>query len=158
IIERLRIFVVVLLPWLVLFELIGQLGHAPDSISTWLPFESRIPILEASELIYGSIYAVVLLAPLVIRSATALRKFAAQGLAAMALIFPLYLLLPVYVGPRPFAAATIFSPLMQLERSPISGTEAFPSFHVVWACIAASALGHGALWKKVLAWSWAILV
>jgi protein-S-isoprenylcysteine O-methyltransferase Ste14 len=156
--DRLGIYVVVLLPWAVLFELIGHLGRVPDSVSTWLPFESRIPIVEASELMYGSIYAVVLVAPLVIPSATALRRFAAQGLAAMALIFPLYLLLPFYVSPRPFAAATMFAPLMQLERSPISGTEAFPSFHVVWACIAAAALGEGSRRKKALAWTWAILV
>jgi hypothetical protein len=48
--------------------------------------------------------------------------------------------------------------MMQIERSPMSALEAFPSFHVVWACIAASALGEGVRWKKAIAWLWAILV
>ncbi len=156
--ERFRIYVVVLLPWLVGFELIGHLGPTPHSISTWLPFESRLPVIESTELIYASIYPVVLLLPLAVRSAAALRLFALRGLAAMALIFPLYLFLPLYAPPRPFGPAGLFAPMIQLERSPISGVEAFPSFHVVWACIAASALGWGGVWKKAVAWLWAILV
>ena len=157
-IERLRIYFVVLLPWVVVFELIGFLGPAPGSISTWLPIERHLAIIEVTELLYASVYLVVLAAPLLIRSPAALRLFAMRALGAMALVFPLYLLLPFYVPPRPVMATTIFAPLMLLERTPISGVGAFPSFHVVWACIAASALGHGAPWKKVLAWSWAILV
>ncbi len=156
--ERLRVYFVVLLPWLAIFELIGALGPAPDAVSTWLPLESRIPIMESTIVLYASVYIVVLAAPLLIRTAAGLRRFAWQGLAAMALIFPLYLLLPFYVPPRPFQAATVFAPLMQFDRTPIAGVGAFPSFHVVWACIAASALGQGARWKKSLAWTWAILV
>lgn len=156
--ERFRIYLVVLLPWLVGFELVGLLGPMPHSISTWLPFDNRVPVVEATELIYASIYAVVLLLPLAVRSAAALRLFAMRGLAAMAFIFPLYLLLPFYAPPRPFDSASLFAPMMQLERNPISGVEALPSFHVVWACIAASALGEGSRWKKAVAWLWAIVV
>ena len=156
--ERIRIYFVVLLPWLAVFELIGYVGPGADSISTWLPLDNRIPIIEPTEVIYASVYVVVLLAPLLIRSGMALRRFAMRGLAAIALIFPLYLLLPFYVVPRPIAGLTAFAPLMQLERSPISGREACPSFHVVWACIAASALGEGSGWKKALAWTWVALV
>ena len=156
--ERWRIYFVVLLPWFAGYELIGHLGPPPESVSTWLPFEARLPIIEALEPIYASVYLAVLLAPLLIRSAGALRLFAMRGLTAIAFIFPLYLLLPFYVSPRPFHPSTIFAPLMLIERSPISGVAAFPSFHIVWACIAASALGEGAGWKRVIAWLWAILV
>jgi len=156
--ERFRVYFVVLLPWVALFELIGYLQLGRNGISTWIPLDSRIPIIEATELIYASVYPVVLLAPMLIRSRTALRGFVLRGLAAMALLFPLYLLLPFYVPPRAFAGATAFAPLMQLERSPIAGIEAFPSFHVVWACIGASALAEGVPWKKELAWTWAVLV
>ena len=142
--ERWRIYFVVLLPWFAGYELIGHLGPPPESVSTWLPFEARLPIIEALEPIYASVYLAVLLAPLLIRSAGALRLFAMRGLTAIAFIFPLYLLLPFYVPPRPFHPSTIFAPLMLIERSPISGVAAFPSFHIVWACIAASALGEGA--------------
>ena len=155
--ERVRVYLVVLLPWLAGFEYIGHLGPASGDISTWSGYDRRVPIVESSELIYASVYVVVLLTPLLIRSAAGLRLFAFRGLAAMALIFPLYVLLPFYVPPRPFAAVTPFAPLMLLERTPIAGAGAFPSFHVVWACIAASSLGQGSGWKKILAWAWAIL-
>lgn len=157
--ERFRIYLVVLFPWLAVHMLIGYPGSGRDSITTWLPLDARIPVIAPTELIYASIYPVILLAPLVLRSRAALGRFAMRGLAATALIFPLYLLLPFHATPRPFAAQTAFAWWMQLERSPIAGTEAFLPFHVVWACIAASVLSVGApVWKKALAWAWAILV
>ncbi len=156
--ERLRIYLVVLLPWLVGFELISILGPLPHGISTWSRVDLQIPIIEATELIYASIYVGVLIAPLLIRSTMVLRLFAMRGLAAMAFIFPLYLVLPFDAAPRAFHSTTMFAPLMLLERQPGSEVGAFPSFHVVWACIAASALGSGSGGRKALAWTWAILV
>lgn len=156
--ERLRIYFVILLPWFVLFEGIGMMGKAPDAVSTYLPFEYSLPIVEPLELIYFSTYVVVLLAPLIIPSATALRGFALHALRAMALVFLLYLLLPFYVPPRPFAGVTPFAVLMHWERTPISGVGAFPSFHMVWALISAEALSQGGRVRRVL-WSlWAVLV
>jgi prolipoprotein diacylglyceryltransferase len=76
----------------------------------------------------------------------------------MALIFPLYLLLPFYVPPRPFHAVGPMGQLLLWERTPYSGIGAFPSFHIVWALIAASALGEGGRGKKFFWWLWAALV
>jgi membrane-associated phospholipid phosphatase len=156
--ERLRIYTVILLPWLVIFEAIGTLGHTRDAVSTYLPFERALPIWEPMELFYGSTYLVVLLAPLLVRSGIALRQFALQALRAMALVFLLYLLLPFYVPPRPFAATSAFAPLLAWERTPISGVGAFPSFHVVWALTAAAALGYGGRWRKLIWALWVLLV
>lgn len=156
--ERLRIYLVILLPWLTLFQLVGALGKAPGSIDTYLPFEARFPVLQTTELLYASTYVVVLLVPILIRSSSALRRFAQQGLVAMALIFPLYLILPIFVPPRAFEPTTAIGQLLQWERTPYSGTAAFPSFHVVWAFIAASALSDGSRSKKVLWRTWAALV
>src|ERR1035437_5097551 len=44
------------------------------------------------------------------------------------------------------------------ERTPYSGIAAFPSFHIAWALIAASALAEGGRWKKFAWWTWAVLV
>jgi protein-S-isoprenylcysteine O-methyltransferase Ste14 len=156
--ERLRIYPVILLPWIVLFEMFNALGKAPDSIPTYLPFEMRWPVVEQTELLYASTYVVVLLTPLLVGSGSALRRFAQRGLIAMALIFPLYLLLPFFVPPRPFHPTTALGHLLLWERTPHSGIAAFPSFHVVWAFIAASALGDGPRWKKLLWGVWAALV
>jgi len=98
-VERLRIYFVILLPWLTIFELLGALGKPPDWVSSYLPFEMRLPVIEQTELLYAGTYVVVLLVPLLARSGSALRRFAQQGLIAMALIFPLYLFLPFFVPP-----------------------------------------------------------
>lgn len=155
---RIRIYLVILLPWLVVFEMFGALGKPPDWIGTYLPFETHWPVIQQTELFYASTYVVVLLVPLLAHSGSALRRFAQRGLVAMALIFPLYLLLPFFVPPRPFNPTTALGHLLLWERTPYSGTAAFPSFHVVWALIAASALAEGSRWKKYLWWTWAILV
>lgn len=157
-IERVRVYSAVLLPWLVLFEAVMLLGPALGAVSTYLPFERKLPVWEWAEVPYASTYLVVLLAPLVIGSARSLRRFALRGLAAMAVMFPLYLILNVFVPPRPFTATTAIAPLLEWERVPNSGAGAFPSFHVVWALIAAAALGEGAKWKRVLWYVWAALV
>lgn len=156
--ERLRVYLVILLPWLAVFELIGAMGKSPHSLSTYLTFEQRIPVYAGTELLYASTYAVVLLVPLLARSGSSLRRFAQLGLRAMALLFPLYLLLPFFVPPRPFHPSTGIGSLLLLERTPASGIGAFPSFHVVWALIAASALGEGGRWRRTLWWCWAALV
>ena len=156
--ERLRIYPVILLPWLTVFGMFGALGKATDWMSSYLPFETRWPVIEQTELLYASTYVVVLLVPLLARSGSALRRFAQRGLIAMALIFPLYLLLPFFVSPRVFDPVTALGRLLLWEHTPYSGTAACPSFHVAWAFIAASALGEGSRWKKYLWWTWAVLV
>lgn len=158
VLERIRVYLVVLLPWLAIYELFGVLGKPFGAVSTDLPFEMRMPVIEQTEIIYASTYLVVLLAPLLATSGFALRRFALRGLTAMAVIFPLYLLLPVFVPPRPFQPAGPFGAMLQMERTPFSGIGAFPSFHVAWASIAASALGEGSRWKRALWWTWAVLV
>lgn len=156
--ERLRVYLVVLLPWLAVYELLGALGKPLDAVSTYLPVESQWPVIEWTEVLYASTYLVVLVAPLMAATGTALRRFALRGLTAIALIFPLYLLLPFFVPPRPFSPGTALAPVLLWERTPSSGIAAFPSFHVVWALIAASVLGEGSRWRKAYWLLWAVLV
>jgi membrane-associated phospholipid phosphatase len=158
ILERVRVVLVVLLPWLAIFELLWHMGRPANAVSTFLPFEDRLPVLEGTEVFYASTYLVVLFAPLMIHSGAALRRFAQRGLAAMALIFPFYLLLPIFVPPRPFQSATAIGQVLAWERTACSGVDAFPSFHVVWALIAASALAEGGRFRRYIWWTWAMLV
>ncbi|MGD0680495.1 MAG: prolipoprotein diacylglyceryl transferase family protein [Terracidiphilus sp.] len=156
--ERFRVYLVVLLPWLALYELLWRMGREAGAVATYMPFESRLPVMEQTEFFYASTYVVVILTPLLAVSGRALRRFAQHGLIAMALIFPLYLLLPIFVPPRPFTPTSFIGHLLLWERTPYSGIEAFPSFHVVWALIAASALAEGGRWRKIFWWMWAVLV
>jgi membrane-associated phospholipid phosphatase/protein-S-isoprenylcysteine O-methyltransferase Ste14 len=156
--ERFRIYLVVLLPWLAFYELIWHMGRTSGAVSTYLPFENRLQVIEQTEIFYASTYLVVLLTPLLASSGHALRRFAQRGLISMALIFPLYLFLPIFVPPRPYTSVTLIGKLLSWERTPYSGIAAFPSFHIVWALIAASALAVGGRWMKLVWWTWAVLV
>jgi membrane-associated phospholipid phosphatase len=156
--ERFRVYLVVLLPWLALYELMWRMGREAGAVATYMPFENRLPVMEQTEILYSSTYLIVVLTPLLAVSGHALRRFAQRGLIAMALLFPLYLLLPFFVPPRPFTVTTPIGYLLLWERTPYSGIEAFPSFHVAWALLAASALAEGGRWKKFVWWTWAVLV
>jgi membrane-associated phospholipid phosphatase/protein-S-isoprenylcysteine O-methyltransferase Ste14 len=155
---RFRVYFLVLLPWLVAFGAIMLLGKPVDAVATYLPFEMHLPVIDWTELPYASTYLVVLLAPLLVKTGQELRRLAVRGLTAMLLLFPLYLLLPFFVPPRPFTPATAMGSLLLLERSSYSGAGAFPSFHIVWALIAASVLGEGGRWRRILWYAWAALV
>lgn len=156
--ERFRVYLTVLLPWLAIYQSIGWLGPAPDAIQTYATFETRFPVWQWTEFIYGSVYAVVIFAPLLFGTRHQLRRFAVLGLRAMALIFPLYLLLPFATPARSFVPSGIDGYLLFLERSCSKGAAAFPSFHVVWALIAAASLGGEGRGRR-RAWQvWAIAV
>ena len=155
---RVRISITVLLPWLAAYGMIWLLGRPVSAVATYFPMERNFPVIEWTELIYASTYLAVLLTPFLVQTEDGLRRFAVRGLTAMALIFPLYLLLPIFVPPRSFQPATAIGNLLLWERTPYSGAGAFPSFHIVWALIAASVLGRGRVWQRIFWWTWAALV
>ena len=156
--QRLRVSIAILLPWLACYGMIWSMGPTSGAFSNYLPFERRLPVLEWTEIPYASTYVVVILVPFMVRTSEGLRKFARRGLLAMLLVFSLYLLLPVFVQPRPFQPSTAAGHLLAFERTPFSGAAAFPSFHVVWALIAASVLGEKGRALRLFWWTWAILV
>ncbi len=156
--ERLRTYPVVLLPWFVLYESIVVLGLPHDAVSTYLPFERHLPVIEWTEAIYASTYLVVVATPFLVGSKRALRAFASRGLVSMAVVFPLFLLLPLIADPRRFMPYTPLGDLLAWERSIDSAVAAFPSYHVVWACIAAASLGRSSRLQRWLWTLWALAV
>jgi protein-S-isoprenylcysteine O-methyltransferase Ste14 len=157
--ERLSVYLLVLLPWLALYETVRLFGVPKDAVAAFLPFEKRLPVYEWTELIYASTYAFVLLAPLAARTGRDLREFSISGLAATALIILLFLTIPLIAPPRPFEPHGLFGKLLARERSLDTPAAAFPSFHVVWALLAAKvyAARTARPWKFVW-WVWAVLV
>jgi len=156
--ERLRAWVVVLAPWLAVYGMLWYTGRPPDAVTSVLPFERHLPVIEWTELFYASTYPVVVLMPFLIRTRDGMRKYILRGTIATLFVGSLYLLLPVFVPPRGFVPSTELGRLLALEREPFSGAAAFPSFHVVWACIVASVLGGEGRVRRWFWWVWAILV
>ncbi|MGE5314662.1 MAG: phosphatase PAP2 family protein, partial [Acidobacteriota bacterium] len=135
--ERLSVYLLVFLPWLVLYEAVIMLGAPPDARSNAMPFEQSVPVIEWTELFYASVYAFVLIVPLLPLTSRALRAFAIRGLVLSAMGTFCFLTIPFIAPWRPFVPEGLFGNLLQFERSNDGITAAFPSTHVMWAMLAA---------------------
>ena len=156
--DRLACYLFVFSPWLVLYEALLALGAPPDATTVWLPLEQRLPVLEWSEIFYFSAYPVTALAPLFARTSGDLRRFCVRALWAMLIAFPLYLALPLTAPQRGFTPHMALGRLLLWERTLDGAAGAFPSFHVIWAVLAAGV--YARRWPR-LAWicrAWAALV
>ena len=156
--NRASVYLLVLIPWSVAYEFVYRLGVAPDAVVAHLPFEGGWPVLEWTEVVYGSVYLFVLSAPLIVRTQRALRRFAVLGLIATAVVTLIYLTVPVIAPPRPFEPRTIFGHALMFERSMSHTVAAFPAFHVIWSLIAADAWANRSRSWGVVGWSWAMLI
>jgi protein-S-isoprenylcysteine O-methyltransferase Ste14 len=141
-------------PWLLLYEACAAIGPAPDAVSSLLPFERGWPVFPWAEPVYASTYPVVVAAFLWAPSRDALRTLTLSVLVSMAVVFPLFLLVPLVAPPRPFEPADLLGRLVALERHWDTPACAFPSFHVVLAFLAAEALSARS--RLFRPWAWAV--
>ena len=135
-VDRLRCYLFVILPWLAIYECVLVLGVSADAIETYLPIEHHIPVVEWTELFYASTYALVVVAPLIGKSSRSLRRFCISGWLAMAIVFPIFLAFPLIAPVTAFVPHTGLGRLLLWERNFDLPVAAFPSFHVIWAILA----------------------
>ncbi|MBI3662008.1 MAG: prolipoprotein diacylglyceryl transferase [Acidobacteria bacterium] len=150
-VEQIHCYLCLLVPWVFLYEAVVVAGVPHDAASAYLPFEHRLPVWQWTEAAYASCYVVTALAPLVAKRASDLRRFAVRGLLAMAVVFPLYLVIPLVAVPRPFTPHSALGELLAWERTLDFPGAAFPSFHVIWALLAAEVFRARML---ALRWVW----
>ncbi len=156
--ERLTCYAFVLLPWLVLYEAIVAMGTPPDAISARLPFEQHLQVQRWTETFYASTFIFVGLAPLLARTRDDLRMFSVRGLLAMALAFPLLLVVPLTAPPHPFTPHTMLGQWLAWDQVLDGPATGFPSFRVIWAVLAAEV--YAKRWPGI-AWlcrGWALLI
>ncbi|MGA7161478.1 MAG: prolipoprotein diacylglyceryl transferase family protein [Bacteroidota bacterium] len=156
--ERVSVYLLVFLPWLALYESVIALGTSPDAMIAYFAFEKNLPVYEWTEVLYGSIYLFVFLAPLIASSARDLREFAIAGIAATVLITLIFLVIPFVSPPREFVPRNVFGIMLMSERSLDASVGAFPSFHVVWAFLAARVYSKAFPSSSLLWWSLALLI
>jgi protein-S-isoprenylcysteine O-methyltransferase Ste14 len=153
--ERASVIVLVFLPWFLAFEGVVLLGVPPDAVEAFLPFERDWPVLVWTEFLYALVYPFVGLVPLLVSDRRTLRAFALRGLLATGVVTLLYLTVPLVAPPRPFEGGGLAGHLLAWERSMANTVAAFPSFHVIWALLAADAWSRGAgRWRR----TWVALV
>lgn len=161
--QRAAVYVWVLGPWLVVYELVQALGPAPDALSLALPFEQEWPVMQWTEAVYVSAYVFVPIAPLVALSPRGLRRLAIAGAAATLIITMCWLAVPVTATNRPFVADGALGRLLAWEQGTSSGVAAFPAFHVLWALLVAELWADntrvsGRAWWRALGWTWAVAI
>jgi len=137
--NRVSVFILVFIPWLVLYQLV-IISYVPeDAISVYLKFENQIPVIEWTEAFYVSSYIFVLLAPILVRKKNQLRKFMGDFLLATGIGIFIQFFVPLIAVPRPFEASNMLGELLQFERAYDSPAAAFPSFHVALSFVAYAA-------------------
>ena len=149
--ERLSSFLLAFIPWIVVYEAFILAGVPRDAIYTNLSFEARLPVWEYAEPVYAFTYIFVLLIPFVIRTREALNKFVKEVWFAICLIGLIWFVIPFAVLQREIMPHNLLSRIILFERSTDGETGALPSFHVVWAFIAARYFAGS---FKKSAWVW----
>ncbi len=135
--EKISAYLLAFLPWSVVYEVYIFAGVPHDAIVTNLPFEHKLPVLEFSELFYSFTYIFVLLIPLIIKKKIVLRRFIVDIWSASIVVGLIYFVFPFIVDQRDFSPVTFLGRLIISGRGFDAETAALPSFHVIWAFIAA---------------------
>jgi len=143
----------VLVPWLVMYEGISRVARDTPAWSTYLPGEYAWPVTAWTEPIYGSAYVLTALLPLAARRQRDLRQLALRGVGATIGVGLFYLLVPLVAPYKPAPAGSIWTPLLAMERFSDQRACALPSFHVLWACLVADLAA--VTWPRWRAAAWA---
>ena len=147
--ERISATLVTVGSFCALYELVTLLGAPRDGIETYFAFERTWPVVLASYPFYASTYVAAILASWAPRSARELRRYVLRAWVSLALIFPVFFFVPFIVPPRPFVSASVLGQALLFERAQDSPAGALPSYHVVWAFLAASTFARR--WPKMRA-------
>ena len=156
--DRLSVYILVLIPWLISYEAVKVLGVPMDGVSVFLPFERSLPVWGWTEAIYASAYFFVVAVPLIAGSRRALREFSIAGLIGTAVTLLIFLAIPIVSTPRPFVPQGFFGDLLQFERAKDTQAAALPSFHVLWALLAARVYASRFPSLRLVCWIWVSLV
>jgi len=134
--DRWSVYLLLLLPWLLLYEAVEFLGVPPDAVSAWQAWDAALPVLPWTEALYLLAYPLVLAVPWCAATRADLRTFVLRGWVAMAIILPLYLLVPLVAEAKPVPGDGMWVTLMRWERLYDAPVTAVPAFHVVWTMLA----------------------
>jgi protein-S-isoprenylcysteine O-methyltransferase Ste14 len=152
--DRISSYLLVFVPWLLVYEAFILIGVSKDAICTNLPFEDHWPVWEFSEVFYSFTYLFAILVPLVITTRRQLRCFITDVWFAIIIAGIIYLVFPFFVRQRTFIPHSFWGQVIMLERSLDGEACALPSFHVIWAFISALYFSRSILRFK---WIWYIL-
>ncbi len=135
--ERISALLLAFVPWGMVYEAFIYAGVPKGAIATNLPFEMDLSIWEFSAAFYLFTYLFVVMVPLVIGTRGQLRSFIGDAWLATIVCGIIYFVFPFFVEQREVIPGSFFGNLILLDRSFDGEAGALPSFHVIWAFIAA---------------------
>jgi len=134
-IDRVRYLLFAPLPWVALYKLTTQIPALGTPFA--LPFEDRLPTWPWTTICYQSLYPVVIAVPWFARTRRDLRRLMIAVWLSMAVVFPLYWVMPSAAPRRPLAMGGWTAWLLNCDRVGDPPVAAFPSFHVLWSIFVA---------------------
>jgi protein-S-isoprenylcysteine O-methyltransferase Ste14 len=138
--DALRFYLLALVPWTAIYEIGARLDAPSHAVRTTFAVEARLPVWPWTEILYFSVYPAALLAPMLIRTRRDLRDLTIRLWVSMAAVLPLYFCVPTVAPWRPLPGDGLLQRMMTLERAADMPAEALPSYHVIWAVLAAEAM------------------
>jgi protein-S-isoprenylcysteine O-methyltransferase Ste14 len=150
--DRASVYLLLFLPWAVLYMAVELLGAPPDALVAWRAWDLALPMLPWTEPVYLLAYPFVVMVPFVAAARTELRWFMTRGWIAIALIIPFYLLLPIIAPAKPVEGTGVLETVMRWERAYDAPVTAFPAFHVVWMVL--SAYVYAGRWPRLAPLWW----
>ena len=135
--DYLAVYVLVLIPWLLFYQIVIFIGPSEHALSTYFPFEHQIPVIEWTEFFYLLAYPYVALLPLLLPTQQQVRSYMLTSWMNIGIGIYLQLVLPLIAAPKEFLSTTLLGTLIHLERRLDGPNGAWPSFHVSWAYVSA---------------------
>ncbi len=124
--NKISAYILVLLPWFILYRIVLFLGMPGDPVVSYLSFEDKIPVINFTIIICLLVYPLVLLAPLFSKTKKDLGNFMVSGLMATGTGFFVLFLFPLITPAK--TVDLLYLPDILPELTPIG----FPSFLVIW--------------------------
>jgi hypothetical protein len=134
-IQRIWFYISAVFPWVVLYAFTASLHLRGTPFR--FEFEKRLPIYPWTAVFYQSIYATVIAAPWLARTHRDLRRLTISVGLALAIVFPIYWLVPSEAPRRALVPEGAIAQALNWERDMFPPTAAFPSFHVLWVIFVA---------------------
>ncbi|MDR2981129.1 MAG: prolipoprotein diacylglyceryl transferase [Puniceicoccales bacterium] len=131
-------------PWLVIYQGIRLLGITGFAVDTRFPFERNWPVWEWAGWLYLGAYLWIPLSPWLTRSRRELHDWVRDSWWGTGFIGWCFLVFPFVAPVREFTAQSWMGEMILLDQANDTIACAFPSFHVMWAFLAAR------LWKNLL--------
>jgi len=156
--QRLSSYILVFVPWIIIYGAFIFIGAPEGTISTNLSLEEHIPVRELSGVFWLFTCLFALSVPFIIKTRKGLRCFITDLWFAIIITGFIYLLFPLVVRQRDFVPHSFFGQLIFFERSIEGEAAALPSFRVIWAFISATYFSRRFIHSGWLWYSLAVLI